>query len=228
MSVQTLPPTSAPAEHNGYYEEEHGEERGYGWVAFRPSPPRRRRPGRLTHEPELPTVPSSAPEVQVPEGGAGVVQHIEARHAGEVSGARLLASDIRVAHLLVNDARYHAIQAVFGVRRDQVNLVTLIAAMALAESVQKKIEQLRTPTRSDAILGIGFVDALGTCIAGPASGTTPLFGLLVGTVLVGSVGVRALRRSAHGIKASSREVRLSFSRRYGQLTPRPLTSDEPA
>ncbi len=34
MSVQTLPPTSAPAEHNGYYEEEHGEERGYGWVAF--------------------------------------------------------------------------------------------------------------------------------------------------------------------------------------------------
>ncbi len=33
MSVKTIPSTSAPAEYDGYYEEER-EERGYGWVMF--------------------------------------------------------------------------------------------------------------------------------------------------------------------------------------------------
>jgi hypothetical protein len=155
------------------------------------------------------------------------VQHIEVPHVGEVTGTRLLASDIRLANLLVNDARYRAIQAVFGVRRDQVNLVTLIAAMALADSVHKKTEQLllglRSPTRSDAILGVGRVNALGNGIAGPASRKTPLFGMLVGSVLVGSVGAPALGGAAHGIKAAAHEIRLSFNGRYGQPT-RPTPS----
>ncbi len=34
MAVQAIPSTSAPAEHDGYHEEERGEERGYGWVTF--------------------------------------------------------------------------------------------------------------------------------------------------------------------------------------------------
>ncbi len=34
MSVQAIPSTSAAAEHDGYHEEERGEERGYGWVTF--------------------------------------------------------------------------------------------------------------------------------------------------------------------------------------------------
>ena len=147
------------------------------------------------------------------------------QHVGEVTGARLLASDIRITSLLVNDARYRTVQALFGVRRDQVNLVTLIAAMALAEAAHKKTEQLLAagPTRSNAILGLGLVSALGNGIAGPTSPQTPLFGLLVGSALLGGVGVRALRRSAHGVKACAHHIRLSFRGRYGR-PPHPTSS----
>ena len=49
--------------------------------------------------------------------------------ASSVSGGRLLATDLRIATLLLNDARYRAFQRVFALERKDVNLITLIALL---------------------------------------------------------------------------------------------------
>ena len=69
---------------------------------------------------------------------------------------------------MFNEARYLAFERVFGVRRDQVNVMTLIATLVLAGALEKKAEHLLavlSPTRSDAMFGVGALNALGS---GPA------------------------------------------------------------
>jgi hypothetical protein len=76
-------------------------------------------------------------------------------HGAVLASARLFPSDPRAALLLVNEARCAAVQGVFGVRRDQVNLMTLIAALTLAEGVRQQAQRLHGPTRGDMILANG-------------------------------------------------------------------------
>jgi hypothetical protein len=168
--------------------------------------------------------PSESP---VPERGAGVGQRIEVEPVEEFSSARLFASDIRAAFLLFNETRCRAIERVFGVRKDQVNLMTLIAALMLAQAAHRKTEQLRgglpSPTRGDTALGVGLLNALGNQIAGPASQKTPLLGALLGGIAVGGVSARRLRRSANSMRAVPHTIRVSYAHRYGHQT-NPLQS----
>lgn len=163
----------------------------------------------MSLEPRQPQSPLRSPSAEI-------------AHHGELTGAMLFASDVRTTLLLVNEARYRTIEGVFGVRRDQVNLMTLIATMVLAEAAEQKTRRLRGvlhgPSRSDARLGVGLLSALADGIVGPASEATPLAGLLVASAVVGGIWVRAVRRSAHGMRTSAHNVRLSFGGRYGHRT----------
>src|SRR5207302_863449 len=113
-----------------------------------------------------------------------------------------------------NEARYRTIQGVFGVRRDQVNLMSLIAAMTLAEAVHTKTQRLRRglrgPTRADVLLADACLNGLGLEIAGTSSREIPFFAALIGTAAVGTVAVRVLRHSAHDVKAASQTIKDSF------------------
>jgi hypothetical protein len=134
---------------------------------------------------------------------------------GEVpSSAGLFPSDPRAAFLLLNEARCRAIQGVFGVRRDQANLMTVIATMMLAEAVHAKTHRLRRrlrgPTRGGVLLAHGLVNGLGQEIAGPSSRDVPFFAPLIGTAAVGTVAVRVLRQSGHDMKSVSHRVKLSL------------------
>jgi len=136
--------------------------------------------------------------------------------------ASLFPSDPRAALVLLNEARCRAIQGVFGVRRDQVNVMTFIAAMTLTEVVHTRAHRvrrgLRGPTRAEVIVGDWLLNALGQGIAGPASREIRFFPALIGTAAVGTFGARVLRRGAHDTKAASHRLRLSFSHLVGPQT----------
>lgn len=141
----------------------------------------------------------------------------------DAAGARLLVSDVRVALLLLDEARYRVLNRLFGVSRDQSWVVTLIALVALAQAAHEKSDQMLRgpggPTRADVVLGGAALRELLAWIPGPSSRETPLVATLVTIAVAGALVRPALSRTAHGIRTSSHRARLSLNRRYGHLLP---------
>jgi hypothetical protein len=138
-----------------------------------------------------------------------------------LSSAKLFPSDPRTAFVLLNEARCRAIEGVFGVRRDQVNFMTLIAALLLAEAVHTREQRLRRrmrPTRTGLVLSDGILNALGQEIAGPSSREIPFVAVLIGTAAVGTIAGRVLRETAHDMKAASQRLKRSFGELLGPPT----------
>ena len=141
----------------------------------------------------------------------------------DVAGARLLVSDVRVALLLLDEARHRVVERLFGVSRDQSWPVTLIALALVAHAAHEKSDQMLRgpggPTRSDVALAVATARELLTAIPGPSSQDTPLVGTLVTVAVVGALVRPGLSRTVHGISTSSRRARHSFNHRYGHLLP---------
>lgn len=125
-------------------------------------------------------------------------------------GAIPLPSDARAKLVLLNEVRYRAVAGVFGVRRDQVNLMTGIATLMLAQAASSKARQLprarRGHRRGDVILADGLLNALGQEVAGRFSREMPFFAAIIGTAAVGAIGARVLRESRRDLKAASHRV----------------------
>ena len=141
----------------------------------------------------------------------------------DVAGASLLVSDVRVALLLVDEARHRAVERLFGVSREQSWQVTVIALVLLASAAHDKSDQVLKgpggPTRSDVVLGAAGLRELFTWIPGQTSRDTPLVGSLVMVALVGVLVGPGVSRAAHGIRSSSHRAQLSLKHRYGHLLP---------
>lgn len=109
----------------------------------------------------------------------------------DVAGATLLLTDMRVALLLIDEARHRAVERLFGVSREQSWQVTLIALVLLASAAHDKSDRVLKgpggPTRSDVMLGAAGVREVLTWIPGPSSRNTPLVGTLVMVALVGAL-----------------------------------------
>lgn len=139
-----------------------------------------------------------------------------------VGGARMLVSDVRVALLLMDEARYRAVKRLFGVSRDQSSAVTLIALAVLAQAAHEKSDQMLRgpggPTRSDVALGAAALREL-VWIPGPPSRDVASIGTLMLIAMAGALVRLGLSRAAHGIRASSHRIRQSFNHRYGPLSP---------
>jgi hypothetical protein len=134
------------------------------------------------------------------------------------SGAQLLVSDIRTAWLLLNAARYRALERVFGVTGEQANLLTFVALLMLAEGgferTHRLLDDAGPPSVADSVLGVATVRAFGQMIAGPTSRETPLFGTLVTIAVVGSFLRPALVRGSREFAQFSYQAREAFSHRY--------------
>jgi hypothetical protein len=136
--------------------------------------------------------------------------------AAEAAGARLLATDLRVATLLLNDARYRTFQRVFAVERRDVNLVTLIGLLVLAEKTQATTRSLRGrrgPTMAEDFMGFGIVREALCRVAGPSSRDTPLLSTLLAIAVIGG----AARSGLHGVRGSGHRADVAFHHRYGYL-----------
>jgi hypothetical protein len=139
-------------------------------------------------------------------------------------GARLLVSDVRVALLLLDEARYRVVNRLFGAE-NQSWPVTLIALAVLAQAAQEKSDQMLKgpggPTRTDMAFGAVGLRELVAWISGPPSRDTPLVGSLVTIAVLGALARPGLTRAGHRIMTSSHHAKASFNHRYGHLLPVP-------
>lgn len=141
--------------------------------------------------------------------------------AGWFSGAQQLDSDIRVALLLLRDARNRTCARVFGVSERDAGLVTFIGMMLLGQAVSRKAHEVLRVIgpihRSDAWIGDGLLNEGFYRVAGDQARDVQF----IGSLILASVLVHRLRRplgvSLHDLRVAARRLRLDFDHRYGHL-----------
>jgi hypothetical protein len=159
---------------------------------------------------------------------AGSQSAVRRRLAADEAGAKLLISDLRVAYLLINEARNRTLERLLGVSREQANMVTLVALLMLAEGSHGRAQRLRDvqgPSRLDTMLGAAVLREAIYGIGGAAADETRMFGVLIALAVVGRLSVPSIRRAIHGASTHSRRARSYFNHRYGHLIPRPARPD---
>jgi hypothetical protein len=134
---------------------------------------------------------------------------------------RLLASDARVAYLLLNEARRRGVARYFGVSGNDSVLVTLVLAGLAARAIHgRTMRTLRAPAApglGDSMLGLATLRELVHGIVGQPYPDSPMLGALVVTAFVGAAVVPVVKGTTRGIEALSRRIRLDFDHRYGHL-----------
>jgi len=136
------------------------------------------------------------------------------------SGREMLLVDLGSGLLVLNEARCRMVERMFGVRRDQVNIATVVACLVAAEAAHRRTERFkpsRRPKLADVAIGAGVVRESIYGVAGPSASDTPLAGTLIVLAVLGGLVRQPLVRSAHGMKASSRRLHQAFLGRYGQI-----------
>jgi hypothetical protein len=141
-------------------------------------------------------------------------------------GVTLLLADMRSALIVANEARYRLLGRLFGIAREEANVVTAITLFVLAEAVYERLgglEPPEAPSMSDAALGLGVVREVFALVAGPTAEETPLFGTLVTIAVIGAISRPLLQRSGEAIAEVAQRMRAGFSQQYrhrGQLRRR--------
>jgi hypothetical protein len=136
-------------------------------------------------------------------------------------GASLLLSDARLAVLFANEARHRTLARMFGIRRDQANVATLIGglvALEVAHSASRRL--LRpgpAPTAADGVLSGAALRELLCSVAGPGARDTPLLATLLTIAVAGGAARRVAIKSGHTIRSSTQRADLQFHKRYGYL-----------
>jgi hypothetical protein len=139
----------------------------------------------------------------------------------DYNGAGLLASDLRVASLLLNHGRRAAIARLFGVSGDKATLVTIIGVGILARAAHDRATRSRGalthPSLGDSMIGTAVLRESAHWITGDLYRETPAFGTLVAIGVLGTALRPILGASVRGVKAASHDTRAGFDDRYGHL-----------
>jgi hypothetical protein len=170
--------------------------------------------------PDLPPTSIRPPE-QAHSVGA---DEREAAREELFGGARLLAGDVRVVYLLLNEARARAITRLFGISGPNSALVTLIALGLAAETAHRKVSRVLSapgaPELGGVTLGTSALTESARWIAGPGIGEFPLFGPLVLFAVVAHTTRPVLRSAIHGARTSAHRAHASLDHRYGHIIRR--------
>jgi hypothetical protein len=132
--------------------------------------------------------------------------------------SRLFLTDSRLALAVVNHLRYRALNRVFGVSRDQANMLTVVLLLGAADGAYEAARRisgtrLRVSGTNAAVGGIAVREAaLG--VAGPSARQVPGFGGLVAFAMLGGLAAPGLRRTAQRMRAAEGRVRRGRITRY--------------
>ena len=129
---------------------------------------------------------------------------------------RLFRTDARLAFAVLNHLRYQALNRMFGVSRQQANVLTFALLVSAADGTYeaaRRIGATRLPVPGPyAALGaVGLRDAaLG--VAGPSTRQVPGAATLLALAIVGALAAPSLRRTAHTMRAAERRLRAAEHR----------------
>lgn len=139
------------------------------------------------------------------------------RYGRGISGGRLLVGDLRTISMFVNEGRYRAFERVLGLPRDEANLATAVAILAMAEAMRLRAGRLRLPLPSFGELAFGSA-AFKEAMLGPPKPGAPAVPMFSGLVAIAAAGtlVAGAGKSLHGARAASH----AFVHRYGHRARR--------
>ena len=127
-----------------------------------------------------------------------------------VGFARLFFGEAAIGFMLLNEARHRTVTRVFGVSREDSNLVTVLAIGSAAVAVHgtaARVGAMRPhPSRSDGLIGASVLREAALGIAGEPSRAVPAAGALIGLALVGKSSRPMLRRTVRTTRESVRSV----------------------
>jgi KaiC/GvpD/RAD55 family RecA-like ATPase len=167
------------------------------------------------------------PPTSVPPPGPSHSHAADVREAAReelFGGARLVVADMRVAYLLLNQARARVITRMFGITGPGSGLVTIIALGIAAETAQRTVRRALAapgaPELGQAALGASVLTESARWIAGPGTGEFPLFGPLILLAVAGHVMRPAVRSTVHSVRTSAHRAHSSLDHRYGHIIRR--------
>ena len=140
--------------------------------------------------------------------------------------ARLFFGDAGIVLLLLNNARHRLVARVYGVSRDDSNLVTVVAIGSAAVAVHGTAARVRRmrlyPSGPGSAIGAAVLRETALGIAGEPSRTVPFVGALVTFAVVGSSCrpvlrgvVRTTRGSVVRVITAPQRLRAFARDRYG-------------
>ena len=142
-----------------------------------------------------------------------------------VGFARLFFGDAAIVFLLLNEVRHRSVARVFGVSRDDSNLVTVLAIGSAAVAVHGTAARVRSirryPSGADSVIGAAVLREAALGIAGAPSRAVPAAGALVALALVGTSSrpmlrsaLRTTRGSVLGVVTAPQKLRAFARGRY--------------
>lgn len=216
--AQPPAPESRPAR-EGPAEPEVDREHGPAPATPRIVLPARDRSSTALAQPAEPSIAVSQAPIAAMESRpeqAGTLEEAEG-----TGGIRLLLADVRVAGMVLNEARYRTLERLLGVPRDQANLATAVVVLMLADVAHEKGKRLlrgpRLPSVGDSALGVAIVREGVAGVIGPSARDAPLATTLVTVAVAAGIARPYVREAAHRVHTSSHRMRVAFHHRYGHL-----------
>ena len=141
--------------------------------------------------------------------GAGAVRP---NRRSDFGAGRLFLSDSRLALGALNYGRYQALNRVFGVQREQANLLTFVVLVSAGPPMVAGLwRAVRAPlalaTGANAGVGAFAVREATRGVVGPGATEVPNAAALLALALAGGVAIPQLRRALRGVRAAEHRVR---------------------
>jgi hypothetical protein len=135
------------------------------------------------------------------------------------SAGRTFLADARIALTALNWTRYRVLSRMFGVSREQANLLTFVLALNAANATHDVLQRiLRHPwplSGGDTGIAVFLVREAGFGIAGPKAREVRLFGALIAVAAIGGVTRPGIRRALHSLHVAEQRFVQERRRIYG-------------
>jgi hypothetical protein len=128
------------------------------------------------------------------------------------SAERLFIADSRLGFGVANYARHQALTRVFGVQRQQANLLTFVLLLSAGPPAVVGIwRAVRAPlamaTGVNAGVGAFALRTATRGVAGPGASEVPQLEALLALAVAGGIAIPQLRRAFRGLRAAEHRVR---------------------
>jgi hypothetical protein len=136
-----------------------------------------------------------------------------------VSAQRAFLSDARLTLAVLNQGRYPVLSRMFGVPREQANLLTFVLLLTAANATYDTLRRIiRHPwplSGTDTGITTFLVREAGFGIAGPKAREVQFFGTLIAVAGIGGLTLPGIRRALHGVHVAEQRVGQQRRRIYG-------------
>jgi hypothetical protein len=149
-----------------------------------------------------------------------------------VSAERAFVSDVRLVLAVLNQARYPLLRRVFGVSRDQANLLTFVLALSVTSATYDALRRfIRHPWPLDGpetAMAAAVVREAGFGIGGPKIGQAHVFGALIALAAMKGLTLPEVRRALHGLHVAEQRIGEQRKRIYGVAVEQLKAERQPA